>query len=153
MVAPALGTPWHIYPCYRHVETGSSTSGRRARKSAIFPSAVVVVVVAVAVALLVVVVARDRSRRSGDRVRRRAADKYVERVDEGCLKMQLRSASSRTESQAPRLRRAAHRCRSRDGTSLPLSGLRIGPAGPETAEGCSQKWSGCPTNTRRSTAT
>lgn len=86
--------------------------------------------------------------RSGDQVRHWVADKYAERVDEGCLKMQLRSGPSRTAKQP----RPCRRSRS-DGTSLSLSSQRIGPRGPETAEGCSQKWSGCPTNTRRSTAT
>ncbi|KAH0954527.1 hypothetical protein HN011_000932 [Eciton burchellii] len=88
-------------------------------------------------------------------------DEYAERVVEGrrLKKMQFRSATHGTEillqSRPPR-RGVASRCRRRrrDATpSLPLPVLRIGPLGPVTAEGCSRKWSACPTNTGRSTAT
>lgn len=89
--------------------------------------------------------------------RRRTIDEYVESAVDGRLKMQPRSAPScGTEIKSRSRPRAAprYRRRRRDvGTPLPLAGLRIGPLGPKTAEGCSRKWSGSPTSTGRSIAT
>lgn len=83
---------------------------------------------------------------------RRTVHKYAESVVKGCLKMQSCSAfSCGTEIESrPRPRVAP---RPDVGTPLPFAGLQIGPPGPNTAEGCSRKWSGSPTSTGRSTAT
>jgi len=95
--------------------------------------------------------------RSGAISCRRTIDEYAESVVDGRLKMQPRSAPScGTEIKSRSRPRATprYRRRRRDvGTPLPLAGLRIGPLGSETAEGCSRKWSGSPTSTGRSIAT
>lgn len=154
MAAPAPGSnPRESTPRYRHVRTGSSISGGRAGKSAI-PLAVFNVLFVVLLVVVLVVIAQGES---GDRERRGAAGEYAERVVEGRrLKMQFRSTRHGTEillqSRSPC--RGVSSRRRRDGTqSLPQPVLRIGPLGPVAAEGCSRKWSACPINTGRSTAT
>lgn len=143
--APRGHTPVNPSDVYRHGRTGSTIAAADARRVVddfFFnrcPSAVL--------RPLVSIVASIKVRNVGE---------YAESVVDGRLKMQLRSAPSGTviQSRPRRLVAPRRRRRHRDGTSLTLSALRVGPtAGPEIVEGCSRKWSGCPTSTGRSTAT